>query len=198
MLAAVMDQVGDGADLQLVFATEFDQVGQARHAAIVFHDLADHRGRRQAGQFGEVAAGFGMAGTHQHAALDRLQRKDMAGLHDVRRPGVARHRGLDGGGAVGRGNAGGDAFGGFDRYGEVGAVGSAVTGSHHRQVELLAAFLGQRQADQAAAVFGHEVDGFGSDELGGEHQVALVLAVFLVDQDDHAAGAQLGDDFLRS
>ena len=40
---------------------------------------------------------------------------------------------------------------------------------------------------------GHEVDGFGGDELGGERQVAFVLAVFIIDHDDHAAGLDLLD-----
>ena len=52
----------------------------------------------------------------------------------------------------------------------------------------------QRQADQAAAEARHEVDGFGRDVVGGQHEVAFVLAVFLVDQDHHAAGAHVGDD----
>ena len=38
------------------------------------------------GQRGEVAAGLGMAGAHQHAAGLRLQREDVAGLDDVARP----------------------------------------------------------------------------------------------------------------
>ena len=47
--AAVLDQVGDGADLQAVFGGEKLQVGQARHRAVVVHDLADHRRGRAAG-----------------------------------------------------------------------------------------------------------------------------------------------------
>ena len=54
--------------------------------------------------------------------------------------------------------------------------------------------LGDRHADQAAAVLGEEVDLLGSDELGGEDEVALVLAVLVVDQDDDLAGADRGDD----
>ena len=34
------------------------------------------------------------------------------------------------------------------------------------------------------------------DMVGGQDQVAFVLAVFLVDQDHHAAGAQVGNDVL--
>ncbi|MCY1307446.1 hypothetical protein D9M70_573710 [compost metagenome] len=43
---------------------------------------------------------------------------------------------------------------------------------------------------------GHEVDGFGGDVVGGDDDVAFVLAVFLVHEDDHAAGGQLGHDVL--
>ncbi len=53
---------------------------------------------------------------------------------------------------------------------------------------------GQRQADQAAPVLGHEVDGFRRDEVGRQDQVAFIFAVFLVNEDDHAAGANVGND----
>ena len=42
--AAVGDQVGDGAEFQIVALAEGHQVGEARHGAVVVHDLADHRG----------------------------------------------------------------------------------------------------------------------------------------------------------
>jgi hypothetical protein len=45
-------------------------------------------------------------------------------------------------------------------------------------------------------MLGHEIDGFGRDELGGQDKIALVLAVFLIDEDNHAAGAQLGNDLF--
>ena len=70
----------------------------------------------------------------------------------------------------------------------------AVARRHGRQVQALAALARERQADQAAAEARHEVDRLGRDVFGGEHQVAFVLAVFLVDEDHHAAGAQFGDE----
>ena len=94
--AAVFDQVGNGADLQAVFGREQLQVRQAGHGAVVFHDLADHRRRAAAGHGGEVAAGFGVTRAHEHAAFDRLQREDVAGLHQVVRACVGGHRGLHG------------------------------------------------------------------------------------------------------
>jgi hypothetical protein len=43
-------------------------------------------------------------------------------------------------------------------------------------------------------VLGHEVDGLGRDELRGHEQIAFVLAIFFVYQDDHAPASDLGDD----
>src|SRR5439155_19234991 len=46
-------------------------------------------------------------------------------------------------------------------------------------------------ADPPARVRRHEVDVIGGDELGGHDEVALVLAVLVVDHDDHAPGGDL-------
>ncbi len=107
---------------------------------------------------------------------------------------LRRHRHLHGARAVGGRNAGGHAFGGFDGDGEGRAVLGAVARGHGRQLQALAALAGERQADQAAAKAGHEVDGLGRHVVGGQHQVAFVFAVFFVDQDDHAPGAHVGHD----
>jgi hypothetical protein len=45
-----------------------------------------------------------------------------------------------------------------------------------------------RQADQPAAVTRHEVDRLRRDLRGGHRQVALVLAILVVDDHDHPAG----------
>ena len=50
------------------------------------------------------------------------------------------------------------------------------------------------EADEPAPVRDHEVDRLGRGELGGEAEVALVLAVLVVDEDHHPAGAQLVQD----
>ncbi len=55
---------------------------------------------------------------------------------------------------------------------------------------------GQGQADQPAAVLGHEVDGLGRGELGREGEVALVLAVLGVAHHHHPPGADVLDRLL--
>ena len=67
---------------------------------------------------------------------------------------------------------------------------------HQRQPQRPAALLGERQADQAAAVARHEVDVLGPHAGRGHEQVALVLALLVVHHDDHAPGGELGKQFL--
>ena len=137
-----------------------------------------------------------MACAHQRAAVARDQRKHMAGRDDVARP-LGR---IDGDGdrvrAVMRGDAGGDAFLRLDRDRERGLVRRAVDLRHHRDLELLGALLRQRQADEAAAVLRHEVHGIRRAHLRRDDEVALVLAVLGIDQDEHLAVARGLDDVL--
>ena len=68
-------------------------------------------------------------------------------------------------------------------------------------MKLVATFRRKSQADQAASVQRHEVDGFGRDELRGHGKVAFVLAILVVDDHQHAAVAdfldRLGDGGKR-
>ena len=75
LLQPVADQVGDRADLQLMMLRELLQVRAARHRAVVVQDLDDRRGRLEAREPRQVAAGFGVPGARQHAARLRHQRK---------------------------------------------------------------------------------------------------------------------------
>ena len=149
------------------------------------------------GEPGDVDRRLGMAGADQHAAVARDQRKDVARRDDMLGAlgGVDRDR--DGAGAVGGGNAGGDALARLDRGGEGGFEPGAVGPAHRLQAELVDPLLGERQADQAAAVLGHEVDRVGRRHLGGDDEIALILPVLVVDQDEHAAVARLVDDLPR-
>ncbi len=67
---------------------------------------------------------------------------------------------------------------------------------HQRQPQLAAAVAGQRQADQAAAVPGHEVDVLGTHLRRGHHEVAFVLAILVVHDHDHPALADVVEDLV--
>src|SRR5579884_3634538 len=62
-----------------------------------------------------------------------------------------------------------------------------VVADHEGQVEFLDALGGQGHGDQAAGVLQHEVDGLRGHVLSGHDQVALVLSVLIVDDDDEPA-----------
>lgn len=124
--AAVFDEVGNGADFEIVFFGELHQFGHARHGAVVVDDFADDGGGNQTVHLCQVNAGFGMSGTDEYAAFLGAQWEDVAGLDDVFWFGGWGNGGLNGQGAVGGRNAGGNAVGGFDGDGKVGAVLRAV------------------------------------------------------------------------
>ena len=120
----------------------------------------------------------------------------MPGLHDLARAGARVDRHLDRARAVGGGYARGDAVTRLDRDREGGLERGLVLGGHQVEPQLLTALGRERQADQPAALFGHEVDRLRSGELGGKREVALVLAIFVVNDDDHAPLANVFERLL--
>ena len=190
---AIADQIGDRDHQQLVLLRELRERRHARHGAVVVHDFADHAGRRQPGDARQVDGRLGLSGAHQHAAVARAQREHVAGPREVGRLGLRIDRRAHRGGAIGRGDAGAGAALGFDRHAERGFEPRRVLLDHQRDLELVEPLAGHRQADQAAAVLGHEVDRLGRHLLGGHRQVAFVLAILVVDDDDHLAAANRGD-----
>ncbi len=194
--AAVVNQIGDGADLDVVRAGEFDQIGQTRHRAVVLEHFANHRCRLKPGQLGEIATGFGMSGAHQHATFACDDREGVSRHHEIGRLGVARHRRLHGACAILRRDARRHAFSGFDRGRECGAVRARIVVCHLHQTELAGACFGDRQADETACVRHHEIDRLRRHVVGGQDDIAFVFAIFIVNQNDHAPGADFNDDFL--
>ena len=137
-----------------------------------------------------------MAGTHQGAALACHQRKDVAWRHNVVAAAFRIDRHGDGARTVMCGNAGGDAFARLDRDGERGLLPGAVVRGHQRQAKLLDTLAGHSKADQTACVTRHEVDRVRGGELRRHDEVALVLPVLVIDQDEHAAVAGFLDQFI--
>jgi hypothetical protein len=63
-------------------------------------------------------------------------------------------------------------------------------------MKLLGAIGVERQADEPAAVLGHEVDGVGRRHLRWYDEVAFVLALLGIDENEHAPVAGVFDDLL--
>ena len=81
-------------------------------------------------------------------------------------------------------DAGGDALAGVDADGERRLHALGVVRRHRPSCRRSRTSLLQRHAEQAAAVRHRESDQLGRGQLGGEDEVALVLAVLVVDDDD--------------
>ena len=82
----------------------------------------------------------------------------------------------------------------IERLADLAIIGGFLT-MDQLLIFLPAALAGQRQAHQAARVRDHEVDVGRAHQLGGHDQVAFVLAVLVVDDHDHAAGADFVEQF---
>ena len=86
----VGDQVGDGDHREVVVGREDLQFLAAGHVAVVLlaDQLAQHAGRGETGQSGQVDGGLGVTGAAQHAAFPGTQRHHVAGAGEVGRHGL--------------------------------------------------------------------------------------------------------------
>ena len=72
-----------------------------------------------------------------------------------------------------------------------------MIGNHQRDLQFIKPLACHCEANQATSVSRHEIDGFGCDLLGRDHQVAFVFTVFIVDDDDHPAFLNFVDGFFN-
>ena len=163
---------------------ELPQLGSRAIVPSSCDDLADDAGGPQPGQPGQVDGGLGVPGAAQDAAVLGPQREDVARPDQVVRRGV------------------GSASSGIVRARSAAlmpvvtpsrastltvnavCIRSVLCGAICASCEAVEHVLLERDAEQPAAVRHREGDQLGRRELGGEDEVALVLAVLVVDDDD--------------
>jgi hypothetical protein len=191
---AVGNEVGDAAHAEAVLLGEGAEVIEAGHGAVGIHDFDEDAGGGEAGEAGEIGGGFGVACAAEDATGFGDEGVDVTGLDEILRDGARVGEELDGAGAVGGADAGGDAFGGVDGNGEVGAEGLAILRDHAFKVELAGDLEGDSDAEHAAAFADHEIDHLGGDFFGGADEVALILTIFVIRDDDHFSGSNVRDD----
>ena len=71
-------------------------------------------------------------------------------------------------------------------------------GNHHGNAEMSYPLLSEGKANQTAPVCRHEIDRFGSDLLRRHAKIALVLAVFVIHENDHSATSDFIDGFFNA
>lgn len=188
---AVFDELLDGDQFEAESAAVLEQFGEAGHGAILVENFAEHAGGGQAGEDGEVDGRLGVAGALQDAARSGAEGKDVARLDQLVGGRVRVADDADGGAAVSGTDAGGDSLGGIDGDGEIGAVAFPVIGDHRVEAEPLKLMFDSGDADQAAAMADHHVDGFWGGLGGGHDQIPLIFPVLVINDNDQFAGGDI-------
>ncbi len=172
------------------------QVRQARHGSVVIHHFTDNAGRIQPGEPRDIDGRLGMSGALKDAAVLRHQREHVPRRHDIL--GALRRidRDRDGPRSIRCGDPGGHPVPRLDGDGKCRLIGRLVILNHQLQADMVDPFAGHGEANQPTAEFGHEVDRLRRRHLAGDHEIAFVLAAFIIDQDHHAAITDIFDHIL--
>jgi len=150
----------------------------------------------KAGQDREIDGRFCLSSPGEYTAWTGAEGEDVTGAGEVGGSGVWSDSDANRVSAVSSGDTGGDPLGRLDGDRKGGAKTGGVGSRHGRQVEGVTLIRAESEADEASPMDSHEVNGFGCDVFGGESEIAFVLAIFVVDDDKHAAGSEI-DERLR-
>ena len=137
-----------------------------------------------------------MAGANKRAAITGHQREDVPRGGDVLGRALRIDGGPNGLRTIGRRNAGCHPFPRLDRHGKRRLVPAFVAALHQRQAKCLGPRPRQCQADQAAPVLGHEVDGSRIGPLAYDAQVTFIFPVLVIDKDEQFARRRIGNHIL--
>lgn len=194
--ASVLDQIGDSRQLHIEALRHLDQLLDTSHFTIIAHDLTDHAHGLQPGQTHQIDRRFGVAGTLQDAAAPRHQRANMSGTIEVARHRLRVGQLVYGHDPVLRAATRGGTFGGIDRDRKRRLHALAVFAHHQLKMKLAQTLLGHWHGDDAAGLAGHQGNMVCRDKLARDHEIAFVLAVFIIDKNDHLPSAQIPDHLL--
>ena len=185
-----LNQIGDRDHQQLVPLGELAQLGHPRHRSVLVHDFADDAGRIEAGDPRQIDRRLGLTGADEDAAVARLRAGSCGrGAPDRRDESADRSR---------RARSPPDRWRrcrcwwpAWRRSITWNAVSNrvvfCVTISGISSSARRSSVIGH--ADQAAAVGGHEVDDLRGHLLRRDRQIAFVLPILVVHDDDHLAVA---------
>lgn len=120
----------------------------------------------------------------------------MTGPSEILWSGLGINRGEYCGRAIRSGDTSRDAFPRVDRDGKRGSQIGCVIGDLGSQVQFVATFFCEGQANQAARMPGHEINDFRRGFFGSADKVAFIFAIFIIDDDDHATVTNFGGGFF--
>ena len=195
ILEPVANDVGHRDHLQAVFGAELFQLRDAGHAAVLVHDLADDTGRRQSGHARQIHRRFGLPRSHEDATFLGSQRKYVARPRQIGGLAGRVDASEDRTCAVGGRDSGGDSGASVHRLTECRAEVGSISRRDEGQPQKIALLASHRQTDQPAAMGRHEVDDLRRDFLSRNREIAFVLTIFVIHDDQNPPGANLFDSF---
>ena len=183
-MLAVLDEILDGDDVQPMLFCKRLQLGRAHHVSVIRHDLTAEPRREQPRHAREVGRRLGVSRTAQDAALDRTQGEYMARAAEIR--GLCRRieQHLDRVAPLVRRDARRRVVR-IDADSEGSLVVVRVVLHHLTDLKLVEAAADDRRADQTACMCRHEVHVLRRHLLCRDDEVALVLPILIVHDDEH-------------
>ena len=181
---AVLNQRLNRDNVEPVFFCKLLELRRAHHMPVVRHDLAAESRGVKPREPREVCRRLRVARAAQHAALDGAQREDVSRAAELR--GLCRrideqaHRAA----ALERGDARRRVVR-IDGDGKRRLVIVRVVLHHLTNLQLVEPAADDRRADEPLRVRRHEIHVLGRQLLGGDDDVALVLAILIVHDDEH-------------
>jgi hypothetical protein len=132
-----------------------------------------------------------VAGPAEHASGNGPEGKYVTGPGEVLGPGVIGGEGADGEGPVLGADPGGGPALHVHGDGEGGAQTGGVLAHHEIEAQMPQAILGHGGAQEAPGLADDEVHLGGGDGLGAADEIAFVLALFVVEDDDQLSEAKV-------
>ena len=181
---AVLDERFDRDDVQSVFFRKLLELRRAHHMPVVRHDLTAKPRRIKPCEPRKVGRRLGMSRAAQDAALHRAQGEHMPRAAELPRlcHGIDEqaHRAA----ALERGDARRRVVR-IDGDGKRRLVIVRVVLHHLTNLQLVETAADDRRTDEPLRVRRHEIHVLGRQLLGGDDDVALVLAILIVHDDEH-------------
>ena len=199
-LQPMCDELGDSDEGEAVLLCETLELGTASARAVLAEDLADYSRGNESGQPGKIDGCFSVPHALEHSSLPRSKGRDVSRAAQI----GGNSFGIDGNpdrlcailGAHSRRDA--ESLIGINADGESGTIFLGVDFTLLSELQLVGALSRERETYPPARFADHEVDHLGGDQLRRANQVALILAILIVRDDDQLTGLDVGNSLLDS
>ena len=173
---------------------KLQKFGGTHHRAIFAHDFAAKAAFLQSGETTEIDRSFRVACSHQHASIACLKREHVTWATKIHRFGIIVNSSTGSDATLHSRNTcrSGTMI---DTNGESSEVIIAIVGTHLGQSEFFADLAAHWHTNQALCLGCHKVDVLGGGKLCCTNEVALILAIGVI-QCQYAFACLEGGDGL--